>query len=372
MHRKLLLPTLLLLSLFSLQLQADQVTLKNGDRLSGSIVKTDDDAKTLLIKTELAGEVTIPWDAVTDIFSSQPLHITLFDGRVIVGTVSTADGKLAVVTKDTGTVSAAHDAVKVIRNDAQQAEADRLLHPRLRDYWNGLFDLGLSITQGNSSTTALTIAGKASRIVPNNKLTLYFTQVYGKDRATSPSITTANAIHGGIRDEFTLRGRIYAFAFTDFDEDALQHLDLRNVIGGGLGYRLIKSKNTQFDVFGGASFDQEYFASYTTANPAAPPPLIAIASQSRHSAEIVVGETLSTKLGPRTTLSEQLSFFPNLSSTGDYRVTFDASATTKLKAWLGWQATFSDRYISNPPFGLKGNDLLLSTGLRLTLGKGTF
>jgi len=371
MRRPLLL-TLLSLSLFSLAAPADQVTLKNGDRLSGAIVKTNDDAKTLLIKTELAGDVTIPWDAVTGIVSSQPLHITLSDGRVIAGTVSTAEGKLEVATKDAGTVSAAHDAVKAVRNDAQQAEAERLQHPGLRDYWSGLLDMGLSVTEGNSSTTALTIAGKASRMVPKNKLTLYYTQVYGKDSAESPAITTANAIHGGVRFEYNLRPRVFAFVFTDFDEDALQNLNLRNVLGGGLGYRLIKSKNTQFDVFGGVSFDQEYFSSYSIANPAPPPATTLVASQSRHSAEIVAGESLSTKLGSRTTVSEQLSFFPNLSSTGDYRTTFDASAATKLNSWLSWQVTFSDRYISDPPPGLKGNDLLMSTGLRLTFGKGAF
>ncbi len=184
--------------------------------------------------------------------------------------------------------------------------------------------------------------------------------------------TTANAIHAGARYEFNLRPRIYAFLFTDFDEDALQHLDLRNDLGAGLGYHLVKTAKTQFDVFGGLSFNQEYFGTYAIASPAPPPALLLEASQSRHSAEVVVGETLSTKLGPRTTLSEQLSFFPNLSSAGDDRVTLDANATTKLKTWLGWQVTFSDRYISNPPLGLKGNDLLLSTGLRLTVGKGIF
>jgi len=364
--------TLLWLSLFSIVVCADQVTLKNGDRLSGMIVKTDDDAKTLLIKTELAGDVTVKWEGVTAIESSQPLHLTLSDGRIVVGPVRTADGKFAVATKDAGTVAAEHGAIKAVRNDAEQAEVDRLLHPRLRDYWSGLFDLGLSITEGNSSTTALTIAGKASRVVPKNKLTLYYTQVYGKDNAESPSITTANAIHAGVRDEFNLRPRIFLFVFTDFDEDALQHLDLRNDLGGGLGYHLIKTAKTQFDVFGGLSFNQEYFGTYTIANPAPPPAVLLQASQSRHSAEVVVGETLSTKLGPRTTVSEQLSFFPNLSSAGDDRVTLDANATTKLKTWLGWQVTFSDRYISNPPLGLKGNDLLLSTGLRLTFGKGIF
>jgi small nuclear ribonucleoprotein (snRNP)-like protein len=369
--RRMLVLTTLSLSLLSLPVLADQVTLKNGDRLTGIIVKSDDDAKTLLIKSDLAGDVTIKWDAVTAIVSSQPLHIILSDGRVIVGRVTTTDGTLEIAT-DSGTVPAAHDAVKAIRDNATQAEIDRLQHPRLLDYWSGLFDLGLSVTEGTSSTTALTIAGKASRVVPKNKLTLYYTQVYSKDSRESPAVTTANAIHGGVRDDFNLNATIYAFGFTDFDEDALQNLDLRNVLGGGLGYHLINTKKTQFDVFGGLSFDQEYFASYTTANPAPPPVLLLEPSRTRHSAEIVAGESLSTTLGPRTTLSEQLSFFPNLSSVGDYRITLDANATTKLKTWLGWQVTVSDRYISDPPFGLKGNDFLLSTGLRLTFGKGIF
>jgi putative salt-induced outer membrane protein YdiY len=185
-------------------------------------------------------------------------------------------------------------------------------------------------------------------------------------------VTTANAIHAGIRAEFNLKPRIYVFGFADFDSDALQNLDLRNVLGGGLGYHIVNTKKTQFDVFGGGSFNQEYFSSYLTANPAPPPVEILVPSESRHSAEVLVGQTLSSKLGARTTFTEQLTIFPNLSSTGDYRVNFDATATTKLKTWLGWQVTFSDRYISNPPLNLKGNDLLLSTGLRLTFGRAIF
>jgi putative salt-induced outer membrane protein YdiY len=360
------------LSVLAVSAYGDQVTLKNGDRLTGTIVKTDEDRKTLLIKTDLAGDVTVPWESVTALISSQPLHLTLSDGRVITGRVNTTDGKLEVATASAGEVSTEHDAVKAIRNDAQQAEYDRLQHPGLRDYWSGLFDLGLSITEGNSSTTALTIAGKAARVVPKSELSLYYTSVYFKDSATTPTRTTANAIHAGIRYEFNLTPKVYAFGFTDFDSDQLQSLDLRNVIGGGLGYHLINTKNAQFDVFGGGSFNQEYFGAYTTANSLPPPVLIDVPSQSRHSAEVLAGESLSIKLGPRTKLSEQLTSFPNLSSIGDYRVTFDANASTKLNTWLGWQITFSDRYISDPPLGLKGNDLLLSTGLRLTFGKGIF
>src|SRR5690349_16034595 len=59
----------ILLSVFSLLLiacsaRADQVVLKNGDRLTGKIVSGD--GKTLLLKSEFAGDVTIQWDAITD------------------------------------------------------------------------------------------------------------------------------------------------------------------------------------------------------------------------------------------------------------------------------------------------------------------
>jgi putative salt-induced outer membrane protein YdiY len=363
---------LLLLSLAAPLMRADQITLTNGDRLTGTIVKTDADAKTLLMETDLAGDVTVKWDSVTAIESSQPLHLTLSDGRVVVGRVTTSGGRLEVATANAGEVATPRESVKVIRNDKEQADYDRLQHPGLFDFWSGLFDMGLSVTEGNSATSALTIAGKASRVVPKSKLSFYYTRVYAKDNKQTPSLTTANATHGGARYEFNFKPKVYVFAFADFDSDELQNLNIRNVLGGGPGYHMIQTKKVQFDVFGGVSFDQEYFSAYTTANPTPPPATVAVAALSRHFAEIVSGESLSAKLGGRTTVTEQVSFFPNLSSTGNYRVTLDANAVTKIKTWLGWQTTFSDRYISDPPLGLKGNDLLLSTGLRLTFGKGIF
>ena len=58
---------LLLFTLFSAALAADQLTLKNGDVISGQIEKKDGD--TVLVKTEFMGEVTIPWSAVTAVKS---------------------------------------------------------------------------------------------------------------------------------------------------------------------------------------------------------------------------------------------------------------------------------------------------------------
>jgi putative salt-induced outer membrane protein YdiY len=349
--------------------RADQLTLKNGDRLTGSIVKSD--AKTLLLKTDFAGDVNIQWEAVTSIVSSQTLHLALKDGQTIVGIVTTTDGRFEVATKETGPVAATKDAVVGVRNDAEQKayddQIDRLRHPHLTDFWSGLLDTGLSLTRGNSESLTYSLAGKAARVTDRDKISVYTTAIYSNSTVNGLSSTTAHAIRGGVRGDLNVRERVFVFGFTDFEYDQFQDLDLRNVIGGGLGYHVINTKATTFDVFAGGDYDQDFFGAI-----AATPTTPARPAITRKSGEIVLGETFNAKLNNRTSFTEQFSLYPNISDTGSYRFQFDATAATKLKNWLSWQVTYSDRYLSDPLFGFKKNDLILSTGLRLTFGKGAF
>src|SRR3954454_5630886 len=105
---------ILFLLLFASAVLADQVVLKNGDRLTGSIEKSDD--KSLVIKTEFAGEVTIQWDAITSVSTTQDLHVALRDGQTAVGPVTTTDGNLQIATKSSGTVSASRENVTSLRS----------------------------------------------------------------------------------------------------------------------------------------------------------------------------------------------------------------------------------------------------------------
>ena len=75
---------------------ADQLTLKNGDRVTGKILKKD--GAKVTIKSDLMGDVTIPWDAVTAITSDQPLTVVLPGGKSVAGKVSSAEGKMEVAT----------------------------------------------------------------------------------------------------------------------------------------------------------------------------------------------------------------------------------------------------------------------------------
>jgi putative salt-induced outer membrane protein YdiY len=367
-----------LLSAFGLLLvasavRADQVTLKNGDRLSGKILNGD--GKTLLLKSEFAGDVTIQWDAITGIESTDNINITLKDGTRLSGKVTTVDGKFVVAAAPAAatTPSASKETIVAVRNDVEQRaydeQAERIAHPKFTYFWRGTLDTGVALTRGNSETASFTFAGKAIRETSRDKITVYGDYIFANNGSVPPSVTTANALDAGVRGDLNIRPRVFVFAAADFQTNELQHLDLRSVFGGGFGYHVIKTPATTFDIFGGITYDRDSFGSYQVANPTPPPAFNVIPSSVQNSAEAVIGEEFDQKLSGRSTLTERFSFFPNLSHTGDYRFQLDSNIATQVKNWLSWQVTLSDRYISYPPVTLKANDLVLSTGLRVIWGK---
>src|SRR5580700_7697936 len=95
---------------------ADQVVLKNGDTITGTVIKKDGDKLTL--KSEFLGEVTMPWSAVKSLKSDQELNVVL-PGGTVKGKISTAGDNLDVAAPG-GEKSAALTAVTAVRNDAEQ------------------------------------------------------------------------------------------------------------------------------------------------------------------------------------------------------------------------------------------------------------
>lgn len=332
----------------SASLFADQVALKNGDRLTGTIVKSDQ--KTLLIKTEFAGDVSIDWAAVQQIISSTPLHVALENGQTVVGPVTTADGNFSVATVNQGAVTTPKTAVKALRSDTEQAQYDQSLHPRLTQNWAGGLNLGFALTRGNSQTKNLSLAFTADRKTLRDHLGLYANSVYATD--DTPGVisgTTANAIQSGIRYDHDITSRLFAFVGGDFQTDALQSLDLRSVATGGLGVHIIKNDVTTFDLLGGLNYTREQYSAFT-----------------RNLVGLTLGEEVTHKVGMNTAITEKLYLYPDLSDTGEYRGIFNFGTVTKINKWLGWQNAVADTYVTNPPAGKKQNDVIFTTGLNIS------
>jgi putative salt-induced outer membrane protein len=335
---------------------ADQVSLKNGDRLTGTIVQSD--GKTLVLHTEYAGDVTVKWDSVKGIESSESLRVELPNGKTVVGPVSTADDTVKVATSS-GEIAAPLGNVKGL---SQQAGYEKMETASILQNWKGGVNAGFSLTGGNSETTNLAIGFLAARQSLKAKLGMYANIVYATTTTTLVTInpftntkissTTANTEAGGLRYDHDLNPKTFAFVSADFFADALQGLNLRSVFGGGLGYHAIKNDNTTLDFLGGLNYTRE---SYTTLQ--------------RNLVALTLGEELMHKLGKSTVLNQKLYFFPDLNSAGDFRGTFDFASVTKISKRFGWQNSFTDVYVTNPPAGKKQNDVILTTGLNVAFGQ---
>jgi hypothetical protein len=343
--------SLLVVPLLVLTAWADQVTLRNGDRVTGKIVKKDGTA--LTFKSDVFGEVTIPWQNVAQVVSDEPLTVVLPDGKSVLGKVATTENKLEVTTETTKE-SVAIAEVGAIRNADEQKAHERLEHPGPLNLWTGYADLGVSFARGNADATTIATAVSATRETRGDKTSIYFNEIYSTGKAVDKSSAkTAQAIRGGWAYSKNLSPRLFINLFNDYEYDLFQSLDLRFVIGGGPGYSLVKNDQTQFDLVGGASYNREKFST----------PLI------RNSAEAYWGDNLLHKFSKITSLTQSFRMFNNLSDLGEYRLNFDLGAVTTLKKWLSWQLTVSDRYLSNPLPDHKKNDILFTTGIRVNFAR---
>lgn len=329
---------------------ADQVIMKNGDRVTGSVIKQD--GKSITIKTDNFGTVTAPWDQVASIQSDQPLSVVLKDGKTLQGTLATAAGKVEVTTPS-AKVEVTPAEVTAIRNADEQKAYERLLRPGLLELWSGGGSGGLAGANGNAQTLTFTTAFTAARVTNKDKISLYFNAIKASALVGGKNADTAHAVRGGIGYDRNVSARLFVNTFNDYEYDRFQDLDLRFVIGGGLGFQVVKGERGALSLVGGIDYNHSSFSTPLT----------------RSSAEAYWGDNYSLKLTGVSSLIQSFRMFNGLSDTGARRMNFDVGLSTRLKKRLTWNLSLSDRYLSNPAPGRKTNDWLYTTALGLTFGK---
>jgi putative salt-induced outer membrane protein YdiY len=240
--------------------------------------------------------------------------------------------------------------VTTVRSEAEEKTYEHSLHPGILENWAGGANIGFALARGNSDTTNLSIGLTATRTTLNDKLLAYASSIYASNNTPGDNGVTANDIRGGARYDHNFAAKLFVFGSGDYEYNELQDLNLRSIYSGGLGWNAIKRDTTSLDLLAGANYTRE---TYST-------------GEQRNLAGITLGDDFMHKLGKSTVLTEQLYIYPDLSNTGQYRAALDIGIVTKVKKWLGWQTTASDRYLSDPIPGTKSNDLIITTGLTFT------
>ena len=345
--RELLCTFVLVLYLPGLAARADQVTLANGDRLTGTILELN--AENLRLKSDLFGEVTIPRQAVAALSADERLAVTLPDGRVTTATLRPAAEQVEI-RAETETLTVPLQDIQSLRTPENQAKYERRLHPRWFENWQ----LGLNTAfsaRGGGGTTRISYGMDVKRITRNDEFRFYLQSLLETEKKGSvvnDDKTLALALYA-----HDIKQNLYYFGTVEIDRDALQHLNLRLPVGGGLGWRVKETNRVHFDVVGGAAIDFEFFQDETN----------------RRSGEGLLGQELNWQIASRMYLQERWILYPNFSRGGEFRTRISTTLETKINNWLGWQLSFSNHYLSDPPPQTDKNDMLLTSGIRLTLGQ---
>jgi hypothetical protein len=335
--------------LFTLTAFADQITMKDGDRISGDIVKKD--GGTVTIKSKNFGTVTLKWDDIATVKTDEPINVGLAGDKTVKAPIETQGGQLKV---EAQTVDPKD--IVTLRNDAEQRTYQRFMHPGVLDLWTVTGSLNIAGTKGNAVTSTLTTPFNFSRISNTTHTTAYFNSIRSSAEVNGVNSQTARALRGGWAQSRDIdHKKVFLNVFNDYEYDKFQALDLRIVIGGGAGYQAWKHDTSALSVLGGIDWDRDAFGASGTS-----------AAFTRNSAEFFWGNDFNYKLRTRTTLVQSFRMFDNLSNTGEYRVNADVTATTQIMKWLIWNITLSDRYLSDPVPGRKRNDFLYSTGFGFT------
>jgi putative salt-induced outer membrane protein len=331
-------------------LYADRIILKNGDRVTGSIVKKD--GANLTVKSELFGEIVMAWDKVDSVKTDAPLNVATKDGKTVQGTLALANGVVDLTTPAAKQTVPVAD-VTAIRNADEQKAFERLGNPGWDQLWVGSGTVGFSGSKGNAQTLTFTTGVNAQRVTRTDKMTVYFNSIKASAFSSGKDSNTAQAARGGLAYDHNIGPRLFVNVFNDYEYDKFQNLDLRFVLGGGIGFHAIKTDRSIFDILGGADYNHSSFSTPATTQ----------------SAEAFFGDDYNRKIGKLASFNQTARMFNDLTTTGNYRVNFDAGTSVKLLKWLNWNLAFSDRYLSSPAAGRKANDILYTTGLGFTFNR---
>lgn len=259
------------------------------------------DGKKLVLKTAYAGDVSIDWNQVEH-SSDLPLVITKVDKQTVTGSVK-SEGADYLVSTAQGTQTIAKSDVTTMRSPADQAAYEKSLHPGMLEGWTGGGNFGLAIARRNSETTNLALGFDAIRKTAKDAWVVNAASIYSTDEKLNA--TTATSFTGLIRYDRNITQRLFAYGAFAGGYDELQDLNYRLMPGGGLGFHAIASKKTTLDLLAGFGYTRE---SYTT-------------GLTRNLFTLSLGDEFAYKLGPRTTLTQNLYYLPYLNDTSNYRIT---------------------------------------------------
>jgi hypothetical protein len=299
--------------------RTDVVTLANGDRITGEVVRLE--RGRLEFKTDDAGTLYLEWDKLVSVVAARLVEVLTTDGSRFLGTLErAADREIAVATPAGPQTLPMSDVT--------------LITPIGGGFWrqlDGSIDAGFNYTQ-SSGVAQLNV----------NSSTVYRKPAFSGRLSASLTLTQTDDEEGrddrGAIEASYLRypwQRWFITAAARFETNESLGLTLRSQIAGAAGPRLINSNRSQMTLGAGLAFNDERG--------------VDVEPTQNVEALFVFRWSFYTYDRPKTNLDVSTQYFPSLSNFGRQRIQFDAAVKREIWKDLFLSLNGYNTFDSRPP-----------------------
>ncbi|MHC4478071.1 MAG: DUF481 domain-containing protein [Planctomycetota bacterium] len=283
---------------------ADEIHLKNGDRLTGKIENVTDGK--LTFKSDLAGTITVPIANLRTFSSTEVLHIYLQDGTVINQTAVAGDEGRFGIEQGPALQAQQFDLAAIASINPP---------PNPVPKWHGDIAVGYTSTHGNTRTDTGTASFNMAKRTEKDrtKISADYAKGEQEDPDTKETETTEHWWRFKGKYDYFFSEKFFGFFDGRYEKDAIAELDRRVIMGLGGGYQWIESDITNFSTEFGLASLWEKFDNQTESN---------------SEISFQLGYNFDRQLTNRLKFMHDLTYYPSIEQVSDYYLT----STSELRA----------------------------------------
>lgn len=229
--------------------QFDWLKLSSDEWLKGEIISMYDE--TLEFDSDELDLQTIDWNDVVELRSKNWQSIRMQNGTIAEGYLVVKEGKLSLVKNNETTHFVLADILSIAASGKNEI-----------DLWDGYVNLGINLRQGNTKQFDYTFSAGMQRRSASSRFQADFVANYSKyeDKESKEQIVTANSRRLTSTYDWFFSQRIF-FRAADFEylSDEFLNIDYRFRYGIAMGYHLINSSSTTWDINIGPSYQTTKF-----------------------------------------------------------------------------------------------------------------
>ena len=291
----------------------DWIQLKSGEWLKGELKVLYE--KKLEFDSEELDLQEFDWEDVKQVRGHRIFSVRFVGPMTVEG--------LLQVTEDKVFVTFGEERREFERN---QLVAIAPGEPKEINYWSAKFSLGLNLTRGNTEQTQYSAIANIKR---RTSATRFVTDYLGNFTKTDGEQTVNNERVNTYFDIFKTRKYFFRPFFGEYYRDPFKNINSRVTVGAGMGYHIIDTSKTEWDVAGGPAYQRTRFDSVQVGQ-----------ASSESTPAFVAGTHFNRDLTKTVEFDFRYDFQIVNEESGTYTHHLVAAVETELTSWLDFDVSF--------------------------------